>query len=30
MRLDVVKNRHGRTGMFKAKFDGDYSRIVEF
>ena len=28
--VDVVKNRHGRTGMFKAKFDGDYSRIVEF
>lgn len=30
MLIDVVKNRHGRTGMFKAKFDGDYSRIVEF
>ena len=29
MVIDVVKNRHGRTGMFKAKFDGDYSRIVE-
>ena len=29
MVVDVVKNRHGRTGMFKAKFDGDYSRIVE-
>ena len=30
MLVDVVKNRHGRTGMFKARFDGDYSRIVEF
>ena len=29
MVVDVVKNRHGRTGLFKAKFDGDYSRIVE-
>jgi replicative DNA helicase len=30
MLVDVVKNRHGRTGMFKARFDGDHSRIVEF
>jgi len=30
MLVDVVKNRHGRTGLFKARFDGDFSRIVEY
>ena len=28
--LDVVKNRHGATGFFEAKFDGEFSRVREF
>jgi replicative DNA helicase len=28
--LDVVKNRHGSTGFFEAKFDGEFSRVREF
>jgi replicative DNA helicase len=28
--LDVVKNRHGSTGWFEAKFDGEFSRVREF
>lgn len=27
--LDVVKNRHGATGWFEARFDGAYSRVRE-
>jgi replicative DNA helicase len=27
--LDVVKNRHGATGFFEAKFDGEFSRVRE-
>jgi replicative DNA helicase len=27
--LDVVKNRHGATGFFEAKFDGEFSRVKE-
>lgn len=27
--LDVVKNRHGATGWFEAKFDGEYARVRE-
>ena len=29
MVLDVVKNRHGATGWFEAKFDGEFSRVRE-
>jgi replicative DNA helicase len=28
--LDVVKNRHGATGWFEAKFDGEFARVREF
>jgi replicative DNA helicase len=28
--LDVVKNRHGATGYFEAKFDGEFARVREF
>ena len=28
--LDVVKNRHGATGFFEAKFDGEFARVREF
>ena len=27
--LDVVKNRHGATGYFEAKFDGEFARVRE-
>lgn len=27
--LDVVKNRHGATGWFEARFDGEFSRVRE-
>jgi replicative DNA helicase len=27
--LDVVKNRHGATGWFDAKFEGEFSRVKE-
>jgi replicative DNA helicase len=27
--FDVVKNRHGATGLFDALFDGQYSRVKE-
>jgi replicative DNA helicase len=27
--FDVVKNRHGATGMFDQVFDGAYSRVKE-
>jgi replicative DNA helicase len=27
--LDVVKNRHGATGWFDAKFVGEFSRVKE-
>lgn len=28
--LDVVKNRHGATGWFDARFDGEFARVREF
>jgi len=27
--LDIVKNRHGATGFFEARFDGEFSRVRE-
>jgi replicative DNA helicase len=28
--LDIVKNRHGATGWFEARFDGEFARVREF